>query len=557
MTAGVTARILRASAVLLVILAVVDPSLSLERRSIEEVAVVTGSLSDSTTLARVHAAIPPEFSIVSTPTATTDATVVVGAATPDEVGTRGPLLVLTPPARSTTIGFTEIDLAPVIAAGTAAVVRVRGRVSRAVTPQVTLALHSGDVTLDALELTLPDRSAWFDTTLVALPTTAGPWPLRVTARSANDSAAWDLLTVVRSTPWRVLVHDARPSWMSTFVRRTLEHDPRFTVSHRVATAPTVLRSAGAAPASLSAADAFRAVDVVVIGAPDALPDADVRALGQYLRRGGAVVLLVDSLAGRALAELSGIERWREQTGLATMLDQRGRRLRGARIVAPIAATPALEPVMTGAGRVGVWRRSVGRGSLWISTVRDAWQSREASRSDFAVLWPERIEDAALSALGALAAELERAVLPPGDSTHLVVSLPRDGGLDLRLNDERLTLDGVGPRASIRVVAPITPGLTDIVLRTATDTLRVPLHVRADARRDRVADTTLLHAWAIAKGGTTLPLDAVDALGTHLRAMDAAGDGSARWHPMRRPWWIVVLTALLGAEWSLRRRRGLA
>ncbi len=548
---------LRAIAVGIVIAALIDPGWHRARRAVDLVAVVATATTDSAQRARVEAAVPPEFAVSPIPTATTDVTVVVGATTLGEVPTHGRVIVLTPPAQSVSLGFTDVDMPPSVTMGTAVVVRVRGRVTHAATTGLRLALTDGAVTLDAVDLELPVRTAAFDTTLVALPTAAGAWPLRVTATTAHATASWDLLTTVRTTPWRVLVYDARASWLSTFVRRTLEADPRFVVAHRVATAPTVARVAGRPPASLAAADAFTAADVVVIGAPDALPDADVRAVARHLRSGGSVLLLVDSLGGHALRTLSGVERWREESGVATMRDGRGLRLTAARVVMPVVDAEDLEPVLSGDGRVGLFRRGVGRGSLWISTARDAWQFRDASRSDFATLWPQRLEDAALAALPPLDAALEHAVLRPGEVTRLVISADRPQAVAVVVDEHRVAIDSVGDRAFVAVTAPQTEGPHEVTVLGARDSVRLPLVVRADARRDRAPDEALLRAWAEATGGTTLPLDALDALGERLRTIGDADGGAARWHPFRSPWWLLVLSTALSGEWFLRRRHGLA
>src|SRR6185436_1633434 len=94
--------------------------------------------------------------------------------------------------------------------------------------------------------------------------------------------------------WTVLFHDPRPSWMSTFVRRSIERDSRFVVASRVATSRNVSASAGRPPAGLTDRRSLSVFDVIVVGAPDALSAADVASLEDFMRRrGGSVVLLVD------------------------------------------------------------------------------------------------------------------------------------------------------------------------------------------------------------------------------------------------------------------------
>jgi hypothetical protein len=91
----------------------------------------------------------------------------------------------------------------------------------------------------------------------------------------------------------VLVFDARPSWSSTFVRRALEDDARFTVGYRTRLAPAI--SAGTAHGRLDAA-ALDAAAVTVVGGVDALTAGDVALLDQYVKvRGGTLVLLPERL----------------------------------------------------------------------------------------------------------------------------------------------------------------------------------------------------------------------------------------------------------------------
>ena len=51
----------------------------------------------------------------------------------------------------------------------------------------------------------------------------------------KDSATTDIVVDVRQTRIPILFFDPRPSWMSTFVRRAIERDPRFVLTSRVVT----------------------------------------------------------------------------------------------------------------------------------------------------------------------------------------------------------------------------------------------------------------------------------------------------------------------------------
>ena len=138
----------------------------------------------------------------------------------------------------------------------------------------------------------------------------GGEPAGVDGSPANSAA--DFAIAVREARRSVLVHDARPSWMSTFVRRALELDPRLTVTSRTVTSRGIATEAGRPPA-IASLDAASAFDVVVLGAPEALGAREVGALESFLRRGGSVVLLLDQRASGPYERLTRTSSWSSQT----------------------------------------------------------------------------------------------------------------------------------------------------------------------------------------------------------------------------------------------------
>ena len=98
-----------------------------------------------------------------------------------------------------------------------------------------------------------------------------------------------------------MVFDARPSWTSTFVRRALEDDGRFSVDYRARVAPAL--TAGTRNASFDTAT-LDEMSAVIVGGPDALTSDDVTLLERYVRvRGGTVVLLPERRSAGASARL--------------------------------------------------------------------------------------------------------------------------------------------------------------------------------------------------------------------------------------------------------------
>ena len=121
------------------------------------------------------------------------------------------------------------------------------------------------------------------------------------------------MDVVNRT-WQVLFYDRRPSWASTFVRRALEDDARFSVRSRTQTSTGVAIERGDVPASLGAVDRIDAFDAVVVGAPAALSPVEVQTLEEFAhRRGGAVVVLLDGPASGPLGGLTRANAWTTST----------------------------------------------------------------------------------------------------------------------------------------------------------------------------------------------------------------------------------------------------
>ena len=107
--------------------------------------------------------------------------------------------------------------------------------------------------------------------------------------TSSDNAV-DLRLVVSGRPLRILVHEPRPSWNATFVRRALEGDTTFDVSTFVQASKGLTVTAGGPPATLTG-DALDRFDAVVVGAPEELRAAEVETLRLFARRrGGAIVL---------------------------------------------------------------------------------------------------------------------------------------------------------------------------------------------------------------------------------------------------------------------------
>jgi hypothetical protein len=452
-----------------------------------------------------------------------------------------------------------------------------------------------------------------------VPSRRGPLPLRleVTGVNAGDGTAHtstaDFLVDVAPREWRVLFFDGRPSWMSTFVRRAVESDPRFAVRSRTVTSPGLATQFGAPPASLGTAGALDSLDVVVVGAPELLSESDTDALQAFMEmRGGSVLLLLDREASGPHDRLTGVTSWTRGGGAEPVRltpDARGGLespgLHARSMIWPDPLPPAGRAVVTTpAGDPVVWRRPGGKGRLIVSGALDNWQFRDPETTHFEPVWREIVGEAADLAPRALEAEwigshqgggwgigAASGIAPPGGVLRFGITL-RDapapgtsvtavatlagsaGGSEVPVAggdfDRMVPLwpTEVPGRFEGRLRTPVAPGPHRMDVLVEVDgqgggeqgggrlAAALPLVVLADAAPPPPDDPALMAAWAASRGGTLRASDELADLEAEILQAVGAEGPSDPWHPMRSPWWILPLALLLGGEWAWRRRRGL-
>ena len=186
----------------------------------------------------------------------------------------------------------------------------------------------------------------------------------------------------------VLFFDPHPSWMSTFVRRAVERDQRFVVTSRIVTSRNISTDAGQPPRVDDLAS-LKLFDAVVVGAPEALTEADVTGLEAFMRRrGGAVVFLLDRRVPGPYERLAGVSTWivdsasRAMSVVPIVGDSSG--LRASALAIPSRLPTAAEAVALTKGsridslerRAAVWRVPVGPGRLIVSGALDSWRYRD-------------------------------------------------------------------------------------------------------------------------------------------------------------------------------------
>ncbi|HEV3139766.1 MAG TPA: hypothetical protein VGY57_04595, partial [Vicinamibacterales bacterium] len=292
-------RLLRWVAVAIAIVAVIDPSLTAAGRVRPTIGLIAarGSIAD-----RVRAALRADYAIVDGADPSAAALIVVGDRYPDEaISDSARVSTVSAPAAS---GVRIASLsAPRAIPATTSIHLEAELVSSGLRGRTTAVTASiGGAELARATHDWKDERRW-TASLDVVP--IGEPPFAVTVAADGPSPARATALVDRSDRLPVLVYDARPSWMTTFVRRALESDPRFAVS-AVAIASHGIEVRSGQPQSLQSSDLdqFRAV---LVGGLDKISMADAAALNRFMiERGGSVALLLDSNAvGRVLLDPPG------------------------------------------------------------------------------------------------------------------------------------------------------------------------------------------------------------------------------------------------------------
>ena len=599
-------RVFRSLAVVIAIAAVIDPAIRSARRTRPVLSLVAADASrDHALLTQVTRRLEEDYTLVAAPLPSAIGTVLVGARLPDGAhALASPVVVVSPFTGRPSVSIGRLQ-APTSA-------KLESRITVSVT-LVTSGFASSPPTPRAFDVELVREgvvvsrqriSVAHDTTrsvsLTYVPSAPGPVVLQVRTFAAeqSDTARSDVLIDVRENRWSVLFFDRRPSWMSTFVRRALEHDPRFAVTSRVITSTNVSRETGRPPAGLDVIAGTSRFDAVVIGAPDALTARDVDGIASLLRtRGSSVLVLADHAATGPADVLLDYGGWRTRAfrspallSASTIADRTGDPplLKGLAFGVPRqlprGAVPLamLRDTATSASRTSgadsgvvmsaptiIWRVPVGLGQLVVSGAFDAWRFRDSSQSRFDATWRDLIGELANQRQMALELRLSRSLTLPRAVTTVEVT-PRDTANATPIvatirptdapTDSAVSLSLEAGTSGVRQVtmrAPAKPGHYEVLAVQGLDSVRSPLVVAARVARDADDNPMLLAAWAASRGGQVIARDSVASLSRVLESVLRPVPRITEWHPMRSPWWVVPFALALAAEWWMRRRRGLA
>ena len=590
---------LRTLAIAIALAGVVDPAVTSARRVRPTVAVIDTAPAEGAGAGladRVARRLEDRFLIVRAAAPDTAAMVLAGDRLPAELTSISmPGFAVRPAADGPSIAIVAVS-SPVRAPAQSRVpVTVSLHVANADRRMVDVALTSNGVTVDrtSREVTASDTRLVVPLTLV--PSGTGMLRARVSARIAGAAtrgshAIADILVSVESRAWSVLVFDRRPSWMSTFVRRALEDDPRFLVTSRTVTSTSAATATHAAPTSLTNLESIARFDAIVAGAPEALTADDVRALEGYLRRrGGAVVLLLDATTTggadrlRHLQPLTQVDRWAEQTSAAPVelaAHHDGQAiLLSSELIWPDRLPPGAtamvvrrpdKPTSDAGPMAVIWRTAIGAGRLVVSGALDNWRYRSQSKFPFDRFWQQTIAAAADASPPPVEVRLDRSVIAPGETTRARIAvrdLVLDESMATATTAVSASLEGPAGSRPIRVwpdgaaghlsaaLTTTSPGEYQLVVEAAGQRAVTPLAVAVGAASAAEPDTDLLAAWSAAHGGIAVTEAQLETLDTALAAALRDERRDETWHPMRAPWWIAPFALLLGGEWWMRRRQG--
>jgi len=399
-----------------------------------------------------------------------------------------------------------------------------------------------------------------------LPLAEGVRPLRVTVsevageQTLVDNAA-DVEAQVAADRTAVLFYEPEPSWMGTFVRRTIEDDPRFDLHGGTRLAPSIAVTRRGVPALSETA--LATVRVVVITAASRLTERDISLLDHFIRVGGGTVLLLfDERPTGAVRRL-----------LPPIVAER--QLNAPQSIGPLRVTeaitfdvrvPGVSTIATLEGQPVIVSRALGRGQVVASGALDAWRFRDDDR--FARFWTSLVSDAALAAGPAVEVRVEPAVIRPGTSARVTA---RWRTIDPRLTElsARARLLCGNGSDSVRVWPAGSLGVLTGTIETeaegqcqlevvfegnevvsASAPILVASAVNAIVDERPGVDRTLASygATVVRPGDEVALADAVRArLGRERRLQDT--------QPLRSIWWLVPFCGCLAAEWWLRRRAG--
>jgi hypothetical protein len=581
-------RVFRFASIAIAALGLVDPVLTLPRPVRRPVAIVTVASASMALPSgsgtrerrtrelreRIAARLADEYEITSAPGAS-PGVILIGDRAPERLG----------PGKDSLVWAVDVgeELGPnvrIVSAETSdADVRNRIRVSARISAIGMRGRSSVIRVLDGPIALAEERQAWTSdreeriAVIDVVPTRTGSQALRLVA-VADPSERTDLdnartvVARVSTQPYRVLFVDARPSWMTSFMRRSVESDDAFRAAFLTRVSRGVaVHAAGVDDPAVLDDRAIGRFDLIVVGAPDALTRRECDALVRFTRAGGVTLIAadrrVDGPVLDLLPDVSLSERLFEQPVAL--------RLRGSIAGPPVsellvaARLPALAEVLADAGGDApvIFKAPLGRGRVYFSGALDAWRQRD--REDgFSRFAAALLREAARDAQEPLTVTVSPSVSDPGGPVTIVARVRGNDRLLAPISARVIAADS---REPVRLWPQPESG-TFAGTITAPREGEYTVHVvrgddSADASfavvgRGEIApdDPVSLRLLAAAHGGSVYQAADVERLIGDVRAALPSARAPRPVRPMRSGWWMLPFAGSLCAEWWNRRTRGL-
>jgi hypothetical protein len=327
-------------------------------------------------------------------------------------------------------------------------------------------------------------------------------------------------------------------------------------------------SAGTASGRLDAAT-LDVASAVIIGGPDALTEADVSLLDQYVRvRGGTVILLPERVPAGPSAQLFG-SAWSEHLLAAPELVGTLQASEILRLDRP----PAISTVLARSGSAGaIVSMPSGSGRIIVSGAMDAWRYRQVApstslrASTFDAFWRSLIADAAAQG-AALQLRFDHDLAAVGSRVDFAIrdqrmtpSSSSDANATVTCGEEpawpvRLWPGGAIGEFTGDISLPSAGGCT--VNATVGDRhVGAVVAVMKQPRHGVEQTLAKLERAVKDSGGATAGTGDESSIARTLQQGAMAPAVMTAVHPMRAAWWIVPFAGCLSIEWWLRRRNGL-
>ncbi len=346
----------------------------------------------------------------------------------------------------------------------------------------------------------------------------------------------------------VLVFDARPSWSSTFVRRALEDDARFTVGYRSRIAPAL--STGTANGKLDAAS-LDVVPLVIVGGPEALTSEEVALLERYVRvRGGTLVLLPEQRVSGASSRLFAGE-WTEH--LTAKVEAIGP-LRATEVLRTDATAVTTSVIARSGPSAAIVSAPAGEGRIVVSGAMDAWRYRHLDTGAFDRFWRSVAAQGAAAGLG-LSMRFDRAIASAGSRARFTLRDRRfeppstsEASVVSRCNNGAATTVRVWPSGIVGEFAGELPAaaIGECTVEATVGDRQVSAAIAIVDRPSRGAERTLtkLERQARDSGGAVASVGKEAAIASAIDAAPPTMSRVVSVHPMRAPWWILPFAGCL-------------